>query len=118
MRVRKIDGNNDWCFGNGNNDYATEAYAVGLDIKLRLQEWFNDCFFALDSGIDWRHRLGDYNQKLFLDGDVRTIAMTTNGVLDIADFQSRVDNRRYTCSFNVYQQFSLDIVPVEFEIGV
>lgn len=118
MRVRNIDNNNDWRFGNGNNDYVTGAYAVGLDIKLRLQEWLNDCFFALNNGIAWQRRLGDYNQKLFLDGDIIRIARETNGVLGIVNFQSHVINRRYTCTFDVYQQYSTDLLPIQFEMGV
>lgn len=118
MRIRNIDINNDWCFGNGNNDYTTGAYSVGLDIKLRLQEWLNDCFFALNHGIAWQKRLGDYNQKLLLDGDIRRIARETNGVLDIVNFESNVINRRYTCSFDVYTQYSTEIVPVNFTMGV
>ena len=38
MRVRNIDKNNDWCFGHSTSDYVREAYAVALDIKLKIQE--------------------------------------------------------------------------------
>ena len=117
MRIRNIDKQGDWCFGKGNNDYAQDAYSVGLDIKLRLQEWLNDCFFALDKGIDWKRRLGSYNQKLFLDGDIRRIARATNGVLDIVNFNSQVVGRKYTCSFDVYQQYSTELIPINFEMG-
>lgn len=118
MRVRNIDENNDWMFGKGNSDYRTAAYAVAIDIKMRLQEWVNDCFFALPNGIDWKRRLGSYNQKLLLDGDIRRIARATTGVLDIVDFDSHVEGRRYTCTFNVYQQYSTDLLPISFEMGV
>ena len=118
MRIRNIDKDNDWCFGKGNNDYVTAAYAVGLDVKLRLQEWLNDCFFALSSGIDWKRRLGDYNQKLFLDGDIRRVARETNGVLDIVNFTSSITGRKYACSFEIYQQYSTDLIPINFEMGV
>lgn len=118
MRIRNIDINNDWRFGKGNNDYVTGAYAVGLDIKLRIQEWLNDCFFALNHGIAWQRRLGEYNQKLFLDGDIRRIARETNGVLDIVNFESHVVDRKYTCSFDVYQQYSTELIPIQFEMGM
>lgn len=118
MRIRNIDGNNDWRFGKGQSDYVTGAYAVGLDIKLRLQEWPNDCFFALQNGIEWNRRLGEYNQKVFLDGDIRRIASETTGVLEIVNFESYLVNRKYTCSFNVYQQYSTELLPIKFEMGV
>ena len=118
MRIRNIDGDNDWRFGKGQSDYVVGAYAVGLDIKLRLQEWFDDCFFALDHGIPWQTRLGSFNQKLFLDDDIRRIARETTGVLDIINFESQVVDRRYTCSFDVYQQYSTELLPIKFEMGV
>ena len=118
MRVRNIDHNNDWLFGKGHSDYTTAAYAVGLDIKMRLQEWVNDCFFALQKGIDWKRRLGSYNQKLFLDGDIYRIARETTGVLDIVNFDSHIEGRRYTCTFEVYQQYSTELLPITFEMGV
>lgn len=118
MRIRNIDYNNDWLFGHGTSDYVSEAYAVGLDIKLRLQEWVNDCFFALNNGIDWETRLGSHNQKLFLDADIRRVASETNGVLDLINFQSNVVGRRYHCSFEVYQQYSTELLPIDFEMGI
>ena len=118
MRIRNVDKNWDWRFGKGNNDYVTGAYSVGIDIKMRLQEWINDCFFALNHGIDWKKRLGSYNQKLFLDADIRRIARETNGVLEIVNFESHVINRRYTCTFDVYQQYSTELIPIQFEMGM
>ena len=118
MRIRNVDGNNDWLFGHGHSDYITEAYAVGVDIKLRLQEWVNDCFFSLPSGIDWKTRLGAHNQKLFLDADIRRIASETNGVIDLVNFESNIVGRKYFCSFEVYQQYSTELLPINFEMGI
>ena len=118
MRIRNIDKNNDWQFGQSQTNYVTGAYAVGLDIKLRLQEWVNDCFFALPNGIDWKTRLGSHNQKLLLDADIMRIARTTTGVLDIINFDSIVSDRTYKCSFEVYQQYSTELLPFNFEMGM
>lgn len=118
MRVRNIDKDNDWMFGKGNNDYTTAAYAVAIDVKMRLQEWKNDCFFALQNGIAWKRRLGSYNQKSLLDGDIYRVARETTGVLNIVNFNSHIDGRRYTCTFEVYQQYSTELLPISFEMGV
>lgn len=115
MRIRNIDNNNDWRFGKGLSDYVRDAYAVGLDIKLRIQEWYNDCFFDLQKGIDWETRLGYKNQKDLLDADIYTIASNVEGVLSIYDFNSMLDGRRYKCSFMVYQQYSTESIPVRFD---
>lgn len=115
MRVRNIDPQNDWKFGHSNSDYVKEAYAVALDIKLKLQEWYRDCFFAEQNGIDWQTRLGTHNQKELLDNDVQRISRSVEGVLSIFGFNSFVDGRRYHCEFKVYQSFSTDTLPITFD---
>lgn len=115
MRIRNIDNNNDFRYGKGLSDYVRDGYAVGLDIKLRIQEWYNDCFFNLQKGIDWETRLGYKNQKDLLDADIYNIASSVEGVLSIYDFNSILDGRRYSCSFMVYQQYSTDSIPIRFD---
>lgn len=115
MRIRNIDKQNDWLFGKGNANYVKDGYAVGLDIKLRLQEWYNDCFFNLQKGIAWNIRLGEKNQKILLDEDIYRIAYGTEGVLSIYNFDSSLDGRRYRCSFMVYQAYSTESIPVNFD---
>lgn len=115
MRVRNIDKNNDWCFGHSGSDYVREAYAVALDIKLKIQEWYQDCFFAEQNGIDWKTRLGAHNQKELLDNDLLRIAKSVEGVISVFGFNSFVDGRRYRASFQVYQSYSTDILSINFD---
>lgn len=115
MRVRNVDKDNDWKFGHSNSDYVREAYAVALDIKLKLQEWYRDCFFAEQNGIDWRTRLGSHSQKELLDSDIVRIAKSVEGVISIFGFNSSVNGRRYNCSFKVYQSYSTDVLPINFD---
>ena len=115
MRVRNIDSNNDWKFGHSNSDYVREAYAVALDIKLKIREWYQDCFFAEQNGIDWKTRLGAHNQKELLDNDLLRIAKSVEGVISAFGFNSNVDGRRYRASFQVYQSYSTDVLPISFD---
>lgn len=115
MQVRNIDKNNDWRFGHGRSDYVRDAYAVALDIKLKIQEWYRDCFFAMQNGIDWRTRLGARNQKDLLDSDIIRVANSAQGVISIFGFNSYVDGRRYGCSFQVYQEYSTEFLPINFD---
>lgn len=115
MRVRNIDKNNDWKWGHSNSDYVKEAYAVALDIKLKIQEWYRDCFFAEQNGIDWKTRLGAHNQKELLDSDIVRIAKSVEGVISIFAFNSFVEGRRYIASFKVYQSYSTDILSINFD---
>lgn len=113
--IRNVDKNWDWTFGQSTTNYVKEAYAVAIDLKMRLQEWTNDCFFNLPKGIDWLTRLGSKNQKILLDNDIQNVALGTEGVLNIANFTSSVTGRRYVCKFDVYQMYSTDVLPITFE---
>lgn len=115
MRLRNVDKNNDWLFGHGATDYVRDAYAVVLDIKLKLQEWYMDCFFAGQNGIDWQTRLGAHNQKALLDDDIFRIAKGVQGVISIYGFNSYVNGRRYRCDFWVYQEYSTEALPISFD---
>lgn len=117
MRIRNVDRNNDWTFGQSQTNYVRDAYAVVLDIKLRIQEWYGDCFFALQNGIPWQERLGGKNQKELLDADILEVAQNTEGVLNIFNFTSSLNGRRYTCSFEVYTEYSADTLPFTFDSG-
>ena len=81
MAVRAIDENRDWMFGQG-----VQSYRQGLDeikqmVKTRVLSFLNDCFFAMNEGIDWLNLLGkgsDLEEKL-----KRSISLTilqTDGV--------------------------------------
>ena len=90
MKVRankKLDnGTFEWCFGAGLSTYKTEEKAIEQDIESSLLEWKNNCFFALNHGIDWRTRLGSKNQKELLDADVIETISNRYGVYDVTDF--------------------------------
>lgn len=113
MRIRNIDKSGDWMFGNSQSNYVRDEYAVILDIKMRLREWFGDCFFALRNGIPWRERLGNHNQKELLDADVLNTIQNTQGVLNVFDFVSSTDGRRYRAQCNVYTQYTDRTIPLE-----
>ncbi len=115
MRIRNVDKNWDWCFGKSGTDYVRNAYAVALDIKMSLLEWRNDCFFSLLSGIPWQVRLGEKNQKEALDNDIQETAAAVEGVLNVFNFTSSLDGRRYRGSFSVYQQYTGDTINIDFD---
>ena len=113
MLIRNVDKNWDWCFGNSKTDYVRNEYAVILDIKMRLKEWYGDCFFALQNGIPWRERLGNFNQKELLDKDIVNTIQNTEGVLNVFDFTSSTDGRRYHAQCNIYTRYSTEAIPFQ-----
>lgn len=114
MRTRLVDANNDFTFGLQQSGYARGINSCALDCKLKLQEWYGDCFFALQNGIAWNVRLGSRNQKQLLDADIQRVAMSADGVLAITNFESEVYDRRYRCSFDIMQQYTNELLPMQF----
>lgn len=123
MLVRAISNNQDsssreWVFCRGLSAYKNGQKAIEQDIKSSLLEFQDDCFFALQNGIDWLERLGSKNQKETLDNDIITVIESRYGVVSVQNFQSVVTERAYSCSCNVYTIFSEDAFLFEFSQGV
>lgn len=113
MRIRNVSRNGDWQFGQSQTNYVRNEYAVITDIKMKLKEWYGDCFFALLNGIPWNIRLGSHNQKELLDSDILQIIKSVEGVLNVFDFTSTTDGRRYRAKCNVYTQYTDETIPLE-----
>lgn len=90
MRVRALDAQGDWQFGRGIQSYKTEKEALAQNISTRLKSWKNDCFFAMDDGVDYANYL-DIGTKEFLDLDVKRCLLQTEGVLRIDAYSSTLD---------------------------
>ena len=93
MRVRKLDDNNDWCYGGSINDYLTAKSAIAQNIKTRLKEYLGDCFWMLGAGIAWDVRLGQTNQEELLKSDTYGIIKNTNGVTRILEHSQTIIDR-------------------------
>ena len=123
MLVRAIKNNEDmaqraWVFCRGLSAYKKEQTAISQIIKSSLLEFQNDCYFALQNGIDWLTRLGSKNQKELLDGDIQNIIQNCWGVLSVQNFQSSVMERAYSCSCDVYTVFSQDAYTFNFSNSI
>lgn len=90
MKTRALDSTGDWQFGRGIQSYVTEKNALKQNISTRLKSWKNDCFFAMDDGVDWQNFL-DIGRKKFLDIDVKRVILQTPGVLRISSYTSTLD---------------------------
>ena len=52
-RVRRLDKNHDWTFGQGFSNYATESDAIAQNVQTRLWSFANDWFLDLEHGLPW-----------------------------------------------------------------
>lgn len=115
MRTRITDINGDWCFGLSQLDYATKQKAIEYDIRQKLKEWFQDCFFALQNGIPWSIRLGSHNQQALLDKDLQETILSVNGVVGIQSFNSMVNGRRYRADVLIFTIYSTTPINFRFD---
>jgi hypothetical protein len=90
MIIRQIDSTGDWTFGKGLSNYAALEQAINQNIKTRILSWLNDCFFALEEGIDWKSRL-DVGQQAALEEEIRLMILQSYGVVGINSFEFTFD---------------------------
>ena len=90
MIIRKIDAENDWLFGHGLTDYATDEAAIEENIKTRLQSWVGDAFFSLQDFVDWRSRL-DTGQQNNLLNELKTVILASFGVVGVISIDGSFD---------------------------
>jgi len=88
--VRALDSNHDWQFGRGLQSYKSDIDALKQSVQTRLMQWKNNCFFAMDDGVDWANEL-DIGMKGTLDLDIKRVILQTGGVLRIDNYSSTLD---------------------------
>lgn len=123
MLERAIKNNQDsskrtWVFCRGLTAYKKGRVAIEQDIKSALLEFKYDCYWALQSGIDWVFRLGNKNQKELLDEDILTVIQNRYGVVSVQNFNSVVIDRSYTFKCDVFTIFSEDSFLFEFSVNI
>lgn len=110
MSFRAIDGAGDWSFGSGRGNYFRDAAAIAANVRTRLLFWLNDCFFALEDGVDWRNLLGGKRpaaeQAIVLQ--CRTVIIESFGVVKIVSVTSffATAPRRLTVNYTIDTIFS------------
>ena len=108
MKIRNLDANGDWTFGQGLSNYISGNAGIGLNISTRIKSWVNDCFFAMNAGVDWKTRLGSKNQQSLLEADLKRIILSSFGVTGITAFSVSVDvkTRAFTVNYTINTIFS------------
>ena len=115
--IRRLDSNDDWRFGRGTSDYASNGDCVIQNLRTRLKEWKYNCFFNFGAGIDYKRRLGDKNQKQLLDEEIKFVVSNTSEIIAVGEINSTLDttNRVYTATIEVVdiygsmQNFNLEV---------
>ena len=106
MSFRIIDGNNDWTFGAGISNYATENDEIALDVKTRILSFYNDCFFDTEAGIDYFNLL-DYNNQQAIENAIEQTILTTDGVLSCNKINVYINsNRKMSVEYSITTIYS------------
>lgn len=107
MTFRKLDENGDWTFGQGLSNYEKDEAAIDLNIQTRLLSWVGDCFFDLQSGIDWKHRL-DMGQAQTLVDEIKSNLISAYGVVAVNSLSADLNRvtRHINIQYNIQTFFS------------
>ncbi len=106
MSFRNLDGNHDWTFGVGRNNYVTQNQEIALNIKTRVLSFLGDCFFATDEGIDYWNLL-EYNKQAQLENAIMSTIAETDGVQKVNNIDVIIGaNRKIMLEYSVYTIYS------------
>lgn len=100
MKVRRLDNNHDWTFGNGRADYATKSEAISQSVLTRLLSLRNDWFLNGEQGVRWFNYLRKNPNLIAMETEIKSTVLNTDGVEQITDFDIHLnpDARRFTIS--------------------
>ena len=108
--VRALDTQGDWTYGKGRNDYKSDIDAVAQNIQTRLASFLNDCFFSLNSGIDWFNLIGSKNQTA-LNLAISAMILNTDFVTGILQLSVTLNSaRNFRVVYNVQTTYSVSLV--------
>lgn len=110
MKIRAVDGENDWEFGFGLSSYRFAESAIEENIKTSLQCWLNDCFWRLDFGVDWANLLGSKNPagQAGIILQCREVIVSSFGVTRVNSVSASIDSltRALSVQYNINTIYS------------
>lgn len=105
--VRALDQNHDWTFGESLNNYLQGNLAIAQTIDTRLSSVLGNCFFDLQTGIDWFNLLGSIESQVALNLAISTIILNTEGVTGILQLSIDLStSRNFSVSYKVQTIYS------------
>ena len=110
IKFRNVDNLGDWDFGKGLQSYGDNLLSTMQNIKTRLQSFKWDCFFDLESGIDWFSLLGQRGNAMqdLVELNIRCCILDSLYVKGIKSLTMLVDEktRKLTINYTIDTIFS------------
>jgi len=95
MKIRRIDKNWDWTFGNGIANYATDNEAVLQNVATRIKSFKYDWFLDNEANIDWFKILSMKDNEDIIKSEIERVVLESEGVIRIKSLEiTKLDNRR------------------------
>lgn len=94
MKVRRLDRNDDWTFGQGHANYADGSESTSQRVRTRLQSFLGDWFLDLAYGMPW---LDDFERPANLpdlERAARITTLQTSGVAQLDELDLVLDPSR------------------------
>ena len=106
--VRSLSPTNDWTYGTGDSGYLTGNPAIRQQIQCRLLQFFGECFWDTQAGINWFGYLGSKNSAGALKLAISTVILNSFGVtaLNAVSFVTDDIKRTFTISWDVSTIYS------------
>lgn len=101
MIVRALNSSGDWLFGQGLSSYKSGIAALEQSLQTRVSMFIGDCFFSLNSGIDWFNLLGSKNE-LSLQLAISAVILNTQNVTSL--LQLSINLNPMTRAFSIQYQ--------------
>lgn len=88
MKIRAIDSERDWMFGQGKESYAVNEKCVAQNARTKLLEFTNDCFFNMPAGVDWITLMRQKNRQNQIALSCRSVILKTQGINRVTKVQA------------------------------
>ena len=107
MRVRSLDSNGDWSWGNGKANYKVDTDFVKQSVVTRIKSFKYDWFLDIDANIDWWNILGQKNNEAIIRSQVYKTVVETEYVTKINSLEISTDTttRNATISIDINTVF-------------
>jgi hypothetical protein len=108
--IRNLDANHDWTFGQGQQNYLTGQSAIAENINTRLLSFINDCYFDLQTGVDWFRLLGSHSTQQEITLSCRAIILASYGVLRVNSINATFNDEQR----NIILTYNIDTIFTRF----
>lgn len=118
MIIRAFNPATDVQFGQGRENFLSGQNAIAENIQTRLYSFLRDCFFDIQSGIDWIRFFSVPTKSQEIELSCRGIVLQSYGVVKVNSIEVLVVDRRINISMNINTifttnyQYNLEYVPV------